>query len=108
MNTLSADQFDRAIAGDRPVLVDFYADWCGPCRALTPALEALARNFEGRADVIKVDVDAESELAARFGVRALPTLLLFSRGRVVEQFVGLTSEKVLAAAIEAELSSIAA
>ena len=70
-------------------MVDFWAEWCGPCRQLSPTLDAVAREFAGAVQVLKVNVDQEPELAARFGVQAIPTLLLFDRGQPVDRVVGL-------------------
>ena len=71
-----------------PVLVDFWATWCAPCRAIAPTLEELATQYKGKVKVAKVDVDANNEIAQQFGIRSIPTLLLFKGGRVVEQIVG--------------------
>jgi thioredoxin 1 len=85
---LDSHTFDREVAGDGVTLVDFWAAWCGPCRALAPSLERLAADFSGRAKVAKVDVDANPDLAGRFGVRSIPTLVFFRGGREVERVVG--------------------
>ncbi|MFN0053593.1 MAG: thioredoxin [Planctomycetales bacterium] len=74
-----------------PVLVDFYADWCGPCRMLAPTLEALAREHAGRVKIVKVNVDEEPELAGHFRVQSIPTLLAFQEGRHVDTLVGVGS-----------------
>jgi thioredoxin 1 len=88
-----------AASHDRVVLVDFWAEWCGPCKALDPILEEVARSRSDRLKVVKVDVDAERELAQNHGVRALPTLVIFYRGEAAGQLVGLQSaESILAAA----------
>lgn len=108
MSPTNATDFESLLAGDRPILADFYADWCGPCRALAPVLEQLSAQYGGRAEVIKIDVDADPELAARFDVRALPTLLLFNHGQMAKQFIGLTSANVLATAIDNTLVEIPA
>jgi thioredoxin 1 len=72
-----------------PVLVDFYADWCGPCRTIAPALENLAAEFAGRAKIVKVNVDADAELARQFGVESIPTLAFVAGGKVVGKNAGL-------------------
>lgn len=90
------------LGSERPVLVDFYADWCGPCRTLSPVLEELGREFEGRIDFAKVDIDAEPGLARRYQIRAVPTLLLFRGGEVVERIVGASGKQALRAQLEAK------
>ncbi len=78
-----------------PVLVDFYANWCGPCRMLAPRLEKLAAEFAGQMKIVKVDVDAESELADRFQIQSVPTLVFIAGGEVVGRTSGLVSEAIL-------------
>ena len=86
-----------------PVLVDFWAEWCGPCRAMNPVLEALATELAGKLKIVKVNVDQNQNLAMEFGVRSIPTLLIFKGGTVKEQMVGATSKANLQAKISAHL-----
>jgi thioredoxin len=88
-----------------PVLVDFWAEWCPPCRLVGPIVEALAEEYSGRVKVGKLDVDSEPELAGRFGVRSIPTLLLFREGKVVDQRVGAAPREELARFLDAELTT---
>lgn len=95
--------FEAAVSGDKPVLVDFFATWCGPCRMIAPSVEQLAAEYEGRAVVGKVDVDAEPGLAQRFGVMSIPTLIVLAGGKVVEQAVGARAKQDIAAMIDRHL-----
>ena len=99
----SSETFEQAIAGDKPVLVDFWATWCGPCRMIAPVIEDVAAEFEGRAIVGKVNVDEEPGLAQRFGVMSIPTLIVFKDGKVVEQAVGARGRADVAAMIKRHL-----
>ena len=96
--TATDETFDsEVIKSDQPVLVDFWAPWCGPCRVLGPVVEELADEFEGRAKVVKVNVDDSPQVAQRFGIRSIPTLLFFQGGEVVDTKVGVTAKHDLAA-----------
>lgn len=88
-------KFETLIAQDAPVLVDFYADWCGPCQAMAPVLKEVAKAHEGKVKIIKVDVDKNQPLAQRFGVRSIPTLILFKNGKLVWQKAGMQTIKNL-------------
>lgn len=87
---LSGGAFDTTLkaAGSKPVLVDFYADWCGPCQMIAPVIEELAGEFDGKALITKVNVDDERELSGRFGVMSIPTLMIFKDGKEVEKQIG--------------------
>ncbi|GIV01908.1 MAG: thioredoxin [Armatimonadetes bacterium] len=94
-------EFDtKVLQSDVPVLVDFWAEWCGPCKAIGPSVEALASEYAGRAKVYKVDVDSENELAVRYGVVSIPTLLVFKKGQVVDQMVGAAPKEQIAAMLD--------
>lgn len=86
---VSTAEFDKQVLeSDTPVLVDFWAVWCGPCRAIAPAVDAVAQEYSGRAKVLKLDVDENPEIAGRYGVQSIPTLLIFKGGQKVGELVG--------------------
>ena len=103
-NALTAADFDQLVAGaDKPVLVDFLAAWCGPCRALGPVVEEVAEEMSERLDVYKCNVDEESELAQQFQIVSIPTLILFKGGKAVHTMVGNMPKAELIKEIEANL-----
>ena len=98
------DEFDtQVVNADLPTMVDFWADWCAPCKMIAPAVEALAEENAGRLRVGKLNVDENPKTATRFGIRGIPTLLVFKGGEVVEQIVGVRSKKDLQKIVDQNL-----
>ena len=103
LTAVTSEDFDQSIIkADTPVLVDFYADWCGPCKTQTPILDELAQEFDGKVKFAKVDIDVEEnkDLAVKYGVMSVPTLIIFSNGEVKETLVGVTSKSKLQQKLE--------
>jgi len=88
--------FKEIISSDKPVLVDFWATWCGPCKMLTPIIEEISADFEGKAIVGKVDVDNNQQSSMEYGIRNIPTILIFKNGEVVDKFVGVVPKETIA------------
>lgn len=96
VNEVSDASFEQEVVGaNEPVLVDFWAPWCGPCRMIAPAVEAVAKEYEGRARVVKVNVDDNPSISQRYGIKGIPTLILFRGGKEEERVVGATSKEAL-------------
>ena len=98
---LSKKQLSELMKKDTPIVLDFYADWCGPCQTLLPTVEKLAGEYEGKVEILKVNVDKNQALAQEFKVRSIPALFFMKKNRVVDSLKGLTSEKVLREKVEA-------
>ena len=100
---ITDSNFEEIIASKKPVLVDFWAEWCGPCRMVGPIVEELATDYDGKAVVGKVDVDANPEVSAKFGIRSIPTLLVFKGGEIVDKQIGAVPKNVLSRKLEAQM-----
>ncbi len=100
---LTNDNFD-ATTKEGVVLVDFWAPWCGPCRMIAPVIEELAEEYDGKAKICKVNTDEEQEIAVKFGIRSIPTLIFMKDGQVVDQIVGAQSKQVLAEKLDSLLA----
>jgi thioredoxin 1 len=100
---LNQNNFDEIIKSEKPVLVDFWAEWCGPCRMVGPIVEELATDYQDKAVVGKVNVDNNSEISMKYGIRNIPTLLIFKNGEVVDKQVGVVPKEVLAGKLDAQL-----
>jgi thioredoxin 1 len=96
-------KFETVTSQETPVLVDFYADWCGPCQAMTPVLKEVAQTLEGKVKIIKVDVDKNQPLAQKFGVRSVPTFILFKSGELIWRKGGMMTTRELSALLANEI-----
>jgi thioredoxin 1 len=104
IRAMTDDNYKEELAVPEPVLVDFWAPWCGPCRMVAPVVEAIAEKYQGRARVAKVNVDDNPLLANKYGIRGVPTLALFKEGRMVDQIVGAVPQSLLEERLERVLS----
>jgi len=101
--TGSSEFDEKVLKSEVPVLVDFWAPWCGPCKAIGPSIEQLATEYAGKAKVFKLDVDVDNDLAVQYGVMSIPALLVFKGGKVVDKMVGAAPKPVIAALIDRAL-----
>ncbi len=95
--------FEEILASDKPILIDFWAEWCGPCKMIGPVVEELASEYDGKVVIGKVDVDSNPNTSAKFGIRSIPTLLVFKNGEIVDKQIGAVAKAVLAKKLEAQL-----
>jgi thioredoxin 1 len=100
---LTTETFNDAIAGETPVLVDFWAPWCGPCKAIAPILEELAGELGDKIKICKVNVDENDAISAEYGIRAIPTMLVFKGGKMIEQIVGMLPKDALKTKLESHI-----
>ncbi len=101
--TITDANFEELLTSEQPLVVDFWAQWCGPCKAISPIIEELANEYEGKANIGKVDVDENDDITARYGIRNIPTILFFKNGELVDKQVGAASKAAIAAKIDALL-----
>jgi len=102
MKSISSEkQFNELIKQDKPIVLDFYADWCGPCQSLLPTVEKLADEYKDKVEILKVNVDENRALAQAFNVRSIPALFFMKKDKVIDSLKGLTSEHVLRTKVDA-------
>ncbi|MCD7728497.1 MAG: thioredoxin [Clostridia bacterium] len=92
MNKIDMAQFDALIKGDKPVVCDFFATWCGPCKMLAPVLEKISADYEGKAEFVKVDIDENPELSVRYGIMSIPYVAVFRGGEMTDNSIGFMPE----------------
>ena len=101
---ITDSNYNEILASDQPVLVDFWAEWCGPCKMIGPVVAQLADEYEGKVVVGKVDVDANPDISVKFGIRSIPTLLIFKNGEIVDKQIGAVAKAVLAKKLDAQIA----
>lgn len=103
---ITDSNFAEIISTDKPVLVDFWAEWCGPCKMIGPVVEELAGDYQGKAIIGKLDVDSNPNISAKYGIRSIPTLLVFKNGEIVDKQVGAVNKSILAKKLDAQLEQV--
>ncbi len=101
---INSSNFEEVLSTDKPVMIDFWAAWCGPCRMIAPLVDELHEEYKDKAIIAKVDVDSNQEIAMKYGVRNIPTILFLKNGEVVDKSVGAVPKNVLSDKIDAQLS----
>ena len=104
VNLTEATFDEEVLKSDIPVLIDFWAEWCAPCKMLGPTIEEIAAEYQGRAKVAKINVDQNPGLAQRYGIRSIPAIILFSNGEVADQLIGVQSKETIGAMIDKSLA----
>lgn len=99
-NFIQADEFDQLLNAEKPLVIDYTATWCGPCRLVAPLIDQLAGEYQDRANVVKVDIDQNRDHAKQFGIKSIPAVLIFKGGEVVETLVGKASYETFSEALE--------
>jgi len=99
---ITNSNFNELVNGDKPLMIDFWAEWCGPCQTISPIVEELAKEYEGQIAIGKVNVDEDDGLSGEFGIRSIPTLLFFKNGELIDKHVGAASKSI----IESKLKSL--
>jgi thioredoxin 1 len=100
---ITDSNYNEILDSQKPVLVDFWAEWCGPCKLIGPVVEELAREYDGKVVIAKVDVDNNPAVSAKYGIRSIPTLLFFKNGEIVDKQIGAVPKSILAKKLEAQL-----
>ncbi len=100
---ITDNNYNDILNSEKPVLVDFWAEWCGPCKLIGPVVEELASDYDGKAVIAKVDVDSNPAVSAKYGIRSIPTLLIFRNGEIVDKQIGAVPKSILAKKLEAQL-----